>query len=150
MPPSLKRGVSSHDLPCAAVTPKRKRAISERDVDRGLDRLVDNSEDTTLKYINETLESKSPEVADLIAKWLRDGDVERALARKKAQSMDAVLGPVIPERKQGFRLKHFKRRFLRVFVDMCAKTTLVPGYEASRKKSSRARSTCTSFATPLA
>ena len=82
----MKRGVSSHDLPSVAVAPKKTRAISERNVDRGLDRLVDNSEDTTLKYINETLESKSPEVADLIAKWLRDGDVERALARKKTRA----------------------------------------------------------------
>ena len=123
-------GSSSVGAP-AAATPQKRRKVSQKIVDSGVDHLLDNTEDKDRVYINKMLDEKHHSVTSFLAGMLRDGEVEKALERKQQTQVMHLLGPKMPDRLQGFLLKHFTRRYCRELVDLFIGSNLFPPGEKS-------------------
>ena len=90
------------EVPVTTPNKKRQRETSQRAVERGVDRLLESAEKATRKYINETLD------------WLRE--IEKAVSRRQHHTVTQILGPKLAFRKDGFKLKHFTRRFFKLYI----------------------------------
>ena len=85
----------------AHSTPKRARQ-SESSTDGNIDCLILSVADADVKYCVTVLSGNS-ELAAFCASMLRDGQLQKALDRKKQSSMQVKLGKVLPDRCKKFR-----------------------------------------------
>lgn len=77
----------------AASTPtsSKKRKMGGRAIEAGVDRMLVSGAGSDLRYITRELEDK-PEVLAEVARLLRDGELEKAFARKKTAAVQASWG----------------------------------------------------------
>jgi hypothetical protein len=99
---------------------EKRRRVSRAQTETGADNLLNSASDKSRAYIQKTLEGvEADELASLIADMLRDGDLHRALERKRKSSTIRALGPVlVVNRKGGTCWKMMGRRFDRELVEM--------------------------------
>ena len=97
-------------------TPKtlKKRRTSSRLVEVGVDRMLDSGLESDLKYINSELAEK-PEFAAEVARIIRDGELEKALARRQAAALQAQLGPKLHLRCKSFN--GLGKKYLRSLIN---------------------------------
>jgi hypothetical protein len=96
------------------VTPRKH---SRAQLNGAVDTLLEDSVVKTRAYIMRELSSRDSAIADFISDMLRDGEVEKALARKKARKTALMLGAKLPEmKKTALKWKHLGRRFDRELV----------------------------------
>lgn len=69
----------------------KKRKLGGRAVETGVDRMLVSGAESDLRYITRELESK-PKVLAEVARLLRDGELEKAIARKETVAVQAPIG----------------------------------------------------------
>lgn len=68
----------------------KKRKMGGRAIEAGVDRMLVSGAESDLRYVTRELESK-PEVLAEVARLLRDGELEKAIDRKKTAAVQAPL-----------------------------------------------------------
>ena len=127
---------ASQAAPANTVTASdKRRKITKSQQATGADNLLSSAADKSRTYILKSLEGESrDDLAGLIADMIRDGDLDKALERKKKNSTIRALGPQLPMNKKGQTMwKMLGRRFDREVVEMIMEKTLFEKDEASLK-----------------
>lgn len=93
---------SASSLVSSPAATKTGRSARKGEVARGLDNLIDSTLNADVKYCAGVLE-KDNELAAFCASMLRDGELQKALARKKQSSLKRKLGRQLPDRCKRFR-----------------------------------------------
>lgn len=80
-----------------APSPGAKKPRTNTRVESSVDSLLDDAEDKDFLYVQRCLFNQ-PRLSALVASWLRDGELDRALARKDSRDVRAVLGAPLATR----------------------------------------------------
>lgn len=71
----------------------------KRSAESGLDNLLVRTGHADRAYVDKALDDK-PELVAVVARMLRDGDIEKALARQEAKTVVAKLGKALPQKSK--------------------------------------------------
>ena len=76
-------------------TPQKKDRHIERATESGLEACLDSAEDKDFIFVQKCLCEK-PRLTALVASWLRDGELDKALAHRDSRRVTKVLGEKLP------------------------------------------------------
>jgi hypothetical protein len=119
----------------ATAADKKRRKTSIHQCHTAADNLLTSASDKSRTYIVHSLQGEeNDELASLIADMLRDGDLNKALDRKRMSGKMRALGPLLPVNKKGQTTwKMLGRRFDRELVELLVGKSLFGKDESSLK-----------------
>lgn len=97
-----------------STPPSKQRRTTEPKVSSGIDLVIKSATNSDIKYITHTLTSEGSGLTSFVASMLRDGEVQKALQRKKDSARKTKLGRRLAGRAK--KLRHLLAKFCKDFV----------------------------------
>ena len=99
----------------------KKRRVSQSDLNRGLDHMLERSIDKDADYVDSVIRGKF-DLSAFVASMLRDGEIQDALQRRGEAALTRALGRKMPPRSKKF--KNLSKTFAVELVELIKESKL--------------------------